>query len=442
MNQTHNPSTTTTGRQQWLTLIAATLGWALDGFDFTLFIFAIPDLNATFDMGAAFTGFILTSTLICSALGGLLFGVLADKYGRAKMLAMTILVYSIASLGSATAQDPIQLLAWRCLLGLGMGGEWATGATLIAETWPPDKKNKALAIMQSGFALGFIASALVSQIVLPLWGWRVLFALGALPALVTFWIRSHVQEPREWLTHKSAKMAEVRKQQVSWFKNFIVSTIFEQLAKLFDPRWRRAFLTGTAMVSCVMFGVWGFFTWLPTFLATPVDAGGAGLSFLKSINWTIALQTGAFFGYLSFGWAADWLGRKKAYAVYVVLTAILAPVYVVMAKSGASLILIGPVIGLFGHGHFSALAPLLSDLFPVEIRATAQSTIYNTGRGISSMAPWLIGSMAQQFGYSIPLLMASIFFILAAILVALLPDPASPIDFTNESVNQLKCQVR
>lgn len=409
-------------RQLWLTLIAATLGWGLDAFDFTLFLFAIPQLNAEFSTGTSFTGFILTSTLICSAIGGLLFGVLADKYGRARMLSATILVYSIASLGSATAQDPMQLLAWRCLLGLGMGGEWATGATLIAETWPAKRKNKALAIMQSGWALGFIASALLSQFVLPDHGWRLLFACGALPALATLWIRSRIPEPDEWLAHRDLTNGNQTGTKSTHLLTFF-ETLWEQLAKLLDPRWRRAFLVGITMVSCVMFGVWGFFTWLPTFLATPVSAGGAGLTFLKSIDWTIALQAGAFVGYVSFGWVADWLGRKKAYATYVLLTAILAPVYVQMAKSGASLIVIGPLIGLFGHGHFSALAPMLSELFPVEVRATAQSTIYNSGRGISSMAPWLIGSMAERYGYSVPLLMASLFFVAAAVLVGLLPRP-------------------
>lgn len=392
-----------------LTLAAATLGWGLDAFDFTLFLFAIPQLHAEFNIGTGFSGLILTCTLICSAAGGLLFGVLADKYGRARMLNVTILIFSLASLGSATAQNEWQLLAWRCLLGLGMGGEWATGATLVAETWPVDKRNKALAVMQSGWALGFIASALLSSHILPQWGWRTLFACGAMPALVTLWIRARINEPDEWLRQPSR-----------------VDSVAGQVARLFDPRWRKTFLTATVMVACVMFGVWGFFTWLPSFLATPVEKGGAGLTFFKSIHWTIALQTGAFAGYISFGWVADWLGRKRTYAIYVVLAAALAPVYVHVARSGGNLLLIGPLTGLFGHGHFSGLAPLLSGLFPVDIRATAQSTIYNTGRGISASAPWLIGAMAERYGFTASLVMASGFFVAAGFAVFLLPDPKDP----------------
>lgn len=405
-----------------LTLAAATLGWGLDAFDFTLFLFAIPQLTETFRFGTGFAGFILTCTLVCSAIGGLVFGVLADKLGRARMLNATIIIYSLASLGSATAQDEWQLLFWRCLLGLGMGGEWATGATLVAETWPVEKRNKALALMQSGWALGFIASALVSQYVLPEWGWRTLFAMGALPALVTFWIRSRVEEPEVWRDHNAKvhharEAAETTEHDLAFFES-----LAGQVKELFDPRWRRAFIVATVMVASVMFGVWGFFTWLPSFLATPVEKGGAGLTFLKSVNWTIALQTGAFLGYISFGWVADWLGRKKAYALYVLMAAALAPVYVSIAKSGGNLMMIGPLTGLFGHGHFSGLAPMLSGLFPVHIRATAQSTIYNTGRGISASAPWLIGAMAERFGFTAPLVTASGFFVIAAFAVFLLPS--------------------
>lgn len=389
-----------------LTLIAATLGWALDAFDFTLFLFAIPQLTASLGFETGFAGLIVTCTLISSAAGGILFGVLADRHGRARMLSVTILVFSLASLGSATSQDGWQLLAWRCLLGLGMGGEWATGATLVAETWPKDKRNKALAWMQSGWAIGFIFSALVSQWILPQWGWRALFAAGALPALATLWIRARVDESAEWSRAVSKSTEEARR---------------ASLRSLLDPRWRRAFITATVMVAFVMCGVWGFFTWIPSFLSSPVEKGGAGLSFLKSVNWIIALQTGAFVGYVSFGWVADWMGRKRAYALYVIMAAILAPFFVHSAKAGASLILLGPLIGLFGHGHFSALAPMLSELFPVEMRATAQSTIYNTGRGVSAAAPWLIGALAEQFGFTAPMLSASAFFLLAGIVVFLLP---------------------
>ena len=397
------------------------MGWALDAFDFTLFLFAIPQLTATFNFGTGFAGFILTCTLICSAFGGLLFGVLADKLGRAKMLTVTILIYSAASLGAATAQDEWQLLVWRCLLGIGMGGEWATGATLVAETWPPERRNKALALMQSGWAIGFIASALLSQYVLPTRGWRILFAFGALPALVTFWIRAKIEEPKEWQIHHARTAMNEPSHDLAFF-----DSLWQQLTALLDPRWRRAFLISTAMVACVMFGVWGFFTWIPSFLATPIEKGGAGLTFLKSVNWTIALQSGAFIGYVSFGWVADFLGRKKAYALYVIMAAILAPIFVHLAKSGANLIWIGPLIGLFGHGHFSALSPMLSDLFPVQIRATAQSTIYNTGRGFSACSPWLIGAMAEHYGFSAPLIAASGFFIAGAILVNFLPLPSNP----------------
>ena len=391
-------------------LIAATLGWALDAFDFTLFLFALPQLQAELHFDKSASGLIVAATLVCSAIGGLLFGALADRYGRARMLAVTILVYSFACLASASSQDFAQLLFWRCVLGLGMGGEWATGATLVVEGLPPERRNRALAMMQSGWALGFILSAVVSQLVLPSLGWRWLFGLGVVPALFTLWIRHGVPESAAWLAHQSQPSSGA-------------ASPWTPLRTLVSAAYRYTFVTATAMVTCVMIGVWGFFTWLPSFLATPVADGGAGLSFFKSTNWIIALQTGAFLGYISFGFVADALGRRRAYAIYVIATAILAPIFVATAQSGQTdwLLLIGPLTGLFGHGHFSALAPMLSELFPVEMRATAQSSIYNLARGISAVSPWAIGALAQRYGFTVPLVVASGFYLLAAVVLRFVP---------------------
>jgi MFS family permease len=303
------------------------------------------------------------------------------------------LIYSVASLGSATAQDEWQLLFWRCLLGLGMGGEWATGATLVAETWPPGRRNKALALMQSGWALGFIASALVSQQILPQWGWRALFAVGALPALCTFWIRSRIDEPDEWKVHHARTALDQPHHDLQFF-----DSLGAQIAALFDMRWRRTLPDRNPHGVLRHVRGLGIFTWLPSFLATPVDKGGAGLSFLKSINWTIALQTGAFVGYVSFGWVADWNGpASRAYATCVILAAVLAPVYVHLAKSGANLMVIGPLIGLVGRrGVSSGLSPMLSATFSGAKIAGGRTTYGRSqvqrGRGISAcarLADWI-----------------------------------------------------
>jgi MFS family permease len=391
-------------------IVAATLGWALDAFDFTLFLFALPELQKELGFDKSYSGLIVAATLICSAVGGVLFGVLADRFGRARMLAVTIVVYSFASLASASSQSGAQLMFWRCILGLGMGGEWATGATLVAESLPPERRNRALALMQSGWALGFILSALAAQSILPTFGWRWLFALGVVPAVCTLWIRHGVPESAVWIASRQQASGPVTPLKV-----------------LLGVKYRRTFLTATAMVSCVMFGVWGFFTWLPSFLGTPKSEGGAGQSIFKSTNWIIALQSGAFVGYVSFGFVADWIGRRRAYVIYVMATAVMAPIFVATAQSAHPewLLLVGPLTGMFGHGHFSALAPMLSELFPVEIRATAQSAIYNLGRGFSAGAPYLIGILAQNFGFTVPLVLASGFFVFAAIILRFIPKPHS-----------------
>ena len=188
---------------QWRTLAAAKLGWMLDAMDFMLYAMAIGQLRTYFGFNDATAGMLGTITLVMSGVGGVLFGYLADRLGRTRALMATIVLFSVASLGAATSQTVLQLLLWRALLGIGMGGEWASGAVLISETWPPEHRNKAISIMQSGWAIGYIAAALMAALILggPASGpeaWRWLFLVGVLPALFTLWIRRYVREPEAW----------------------------------------------------------------------------------------------------------------------------------------------------------------------------------------------------------------------------------------------------
>src|SRR5688572_17435113 len=191
---------------QWRTLAAAKLGWMLDAMDFMLYAMAIGQLRTYFGFNDATAGMLGTVTLVMSGVGGVLFGYLADRFGRTRALMGTILVFSLASLGAATSQSILQLLLWRAVLGIGMGGEWASGAVLISETWPPAHRNKAVSIMQSGWAIGYIAAALMAALILGAPGagpgaWRWLFLVGVLPAFFTLWIRRRVPEPAAWKQH-------------------------------------------------------------------------------------------------------------------------------------------------------------------------------------------------------------------------------------------------
>jgi len=398
--------------EQWRALIAAKLGWMLDAMDFLLYVMAIGRLKAYFEFDDATAGLLGTITLLVSAAGGVLFGAIADRIGRARALIGTILIFSLCSLGAATSQTLIQLLFWRTLLGIGMGGEWASGAVLVSETWPAQHRAKAIGIMQSGWALGYILAAVAAALVLdvlPLGeeAWRWLFALGALPALFTLWVRRRVSEPDVWLEQKTRG-----------------ATRTNPFAVLFGPGlWRRTVLA-TLLTACVQFGYWGLFFWLPSFLAMPVAQGGAGMTLVRSMSWIIPMQIGAYAGYLSFGFLADRLGRRRTFVTFMVVTAVLVPVYGQLGRSPMVLMILGPVLGFAGHGFFSVFGALLAELFPTAVRATGQGLAYNAGRGLGALAPYTIGLLATmpRVGIGSALGVTSAFFLAAALLMLALPD--------------------
>lgn len=398
---------------QWRTLAAAKMGWMLDAMDFLLYVMAIGELQAYFGFDAGTAGLLGTITLVVSALGGLLFGVLADRIGRARALMGTILIFSGASLGAATSQTLLQLVLWRALLGVGMGGEWASGAVLVSETWPPEHRTKAVSIMQSGWALGYILAAGIAALVLDVLdlgpeAWRWLFAVGVLPAFATLWVRRRVKEPEVW-TRRTRELA-----------------VGETFRVLFGPRLRRRTLLAILLTSSVQFAYWGLFFWVPNFLASPVEAGGAGMTLVRTMGWIIPMQLGAYAGYLSFGFIADRLGRRLTCALFLAAAAVLVPVYGSMARSPAVLMVVGPLLGFVGHGYFSMFGAFLAELFPTSVRATGQGLTYNAGRGLGALAPYTIGALATvpRVGIGSALGVTSAFFLAGAILLYVLPDTA------------------
>src|SRR5687768_16036553 len=275
----------TVTREQWRVLLAAKLGWMLDAMDFMLYTMAVGQLRSYFGFGDDTAGMLGTVTLVMSGVGGAIFGYVADRFGRTRALMGTILIFSLASLGAATSQTVLQLLIWRAILGIGMGGEWASGAVLVSETWPAHLRNKAISIMQSGWALGYMAASISAAIVLgaPSLGddaWRWLFVLGVAPAFFTLWIRRYVREPESW----------ARKPKTPGPNPFAV---------IFGPGLIRRTLLIIALGSAVQFANWGLFFWLPTFLARPVEQGGAGMGVVGSLPWIIPVQLGAYAGYLT-----------------------------------------------------------------------------------------------------------------------------------------------
>jgi MFS family permease len=383
-------------------LIAGGLGWMLDAMDVMLYSFVLAYLMTEFGMSKSTGGLLNSLTLIASAIGGLLFGVLADRFGRTRALMASILVYSISSAACGLSRSIPQLAVFRFLLGLGMGGEWSSGAALIAETWRAEHRGRALGLMQSTYAIGEAVAAVTVLLVFPHFGWRAVFFAGVLPALLVFWIYRGVPEPELW-------------------KNRTKGTKSAVLRKLLHRDVLRNGLLATTMNAFSMFGYWGLFTWIPSFLSLPVSKGGRGLSVVLGTTFYLVLSPGKWLGYASFGFFADAFGRRKPYFTYLLVAAILVPLYAVI-RIPFFLLLLGPFVAFFGTGFFSGYAAIASELFPGEIRAAAMGLSYNLGRGLSAAAPFAVGAIASQFGFLPAFLLLAGAFLAAALLALLLPE--------------------
>jgi len=387
---------------QWRTLLAAMLGWMLDAMDVMFYAFALTAIRAEFSLSAAAAGGLASVTLLTSAIGGIAFGVLADRIGRARSLVWSILIYSVFTALTATSHSLAQLVLWRSLVGIGLGGEWAAGSVLVSESWPAEHRGKAIGLMQSGWAIGYIFAALLASAILPRHGWRVLFAIGVAPALLAWWVRRTVPEPEIWRrAERDARLG---------------------FTALFRPPLVRNVAVATTLTSCLLFAYWGLFTWIPAYLASPVTSGGAGMGVVRSTGWIVPMQIGAFFGYVLFGVLADRFGRRPVFLTFVLAAAVLVPVYGQMAAQPAALMALGPLIGFFGHGYFSLFGAMLAELFPSSVRATAQGFCYNFGRAASALAPFIIGALADRHGIGSALALTSAFFVAAGGLILLLPE--------------------
>ena len=393
--------------KQWYALAAGQLGWALDAFDVMLYSFCLTTIMKEWGSSPAAAGFMVTVTLFSSSLGGIVFGAVADRIGRKRSLMLTVLLFSLCSGLSGLAQDLTQLAIARALLGLGMGGEWASGALLVSETWPPRHRGKAVGIMQSGWAIGYILAAIAGALVLPALGWRAMFFLGILPALFTLWIRTKVDEPEIWLKAKADNAAKAK-------SDF-------GFLQIFAPGLLRYTLFSTLTSSLVMFGYWGLFTWMPGFLALPLDQGGAGLGIAKAPVWIIPMMIGAFAGYVSFGFIADRFGRRPTFAAYLVLSAVLVWIFG-NTRDATALMVLGPFIGFFGSGYFSAFGAFISELFPTRARGSAVGFCYNAGRMLSAFAPTVIGALSVRYGLGGALTFLAIAFAGGAASIYLLPE--------------------
>jgi MFS family permease len=404
------------------TLLAASLGWALDAFDAMLYALVLALLMRDLEMSKTTAGLLGTLTLLASGIGGVLFGFLADRIGRKQALMASILTYSICSFASGLATSVTMLAAARFVLGLGMGGEWNTGATLVAETWPAEFRAKAISLVQSSWAIGFAVAALVAGPVAQYFGWRSVFFVGILPALVTLWIRRGVPESALWEQRRSQDQRIAANDSRDNFRSDRATFAANKFSVIFRPPYVKHTFALLLFNFCGMFAWWGLFTWLPPYLSLPVAHGGRGFGTMGTTSLLVVLNLfGMFPGYASFGWVADRLGRRNAFFIYTLTAALLIPFYAA-ARSPLALTVLGILVAFFGTGIFSGSGIMGSEIFPTSVRARALGFTYNGARTMSSVAPLVIGRIGQMKGLSWAFYLCAAGYLLAALMTTQLPE--------------------
>jgi MFS family permease len=385
------------------TLLAAFLGWMLNAFDVMLYSLIITRLMSVFLMNQATAGLLNALTLAASAVGTVLFGSLADRFGRRRMLNYSIITYSVFTFACGLATSVRILAALRFLVGMGMGGEWTCGAALVAETWPTKWRGRAMGIILSGWGVGYALAAVSAGVILTYAGWRWVFFVGILPALLTIWIARKVPEPAIWQSSRGTAVSSAQK-KVLW--------------RAARPR----LLALLTMNTFGMFAWWGLFSWLPAYLALPASQGGRNFQLVGMTSFLIVLNlAGMFPGYLSFGVCADHFGRKRSVIFYLAMAALLVPFFAV-ARAPIAILVAGCVTAFFGTGFFAGSGTLGNELFPTAIRATALGLTYNLARGISAMAPWVIGRLGETHGLAWAFLACGIAYGAAALSAFWVPE--------------------
>jgi len=400
------------------TLLAAAMGWALDAFDAMLYSLVLAMLMRDLGMSKTAAGSLGTLTLLASGIGGLLFGFLADRIGRKPALMASIVTYSVCSFASGLATSIAMLAVARFVLGLGMGGEWNTGATLVAESWPTELRAKAISIVQSSWALGFAAAALVAGPVARYYGWRAVFFVGILPALVTLWIQQRVPESEMWRERNHDLRLPLSESDLSRPRNETSTSI----VTIFQGPYLEHTVTLLLFNFFGLFAWWGLFTWIPPYLSLPVEQGGRGFGVIGMTTLMVVLNLcGMFPGYASFGWVADHIGRRKAFLFYTLAAAALIPLYAA-ARSHGALLVLGTLVAFFGTGIFSGSGIMGSEIFPTAVRARALGFTYNGARTMSCIAPLVIGRVGQAKGLSWAFYLCALGYLLAALMTTQLPE--------------------
>ncbi|HJZ21662.1 MAG TPA: MFS transporter [Bradyrhizobium sp.] len=362
------------------TFWACAAGWALDGMDFQIYPLVIGTIIALWKVDPGLAGLAGTVTLLASAVGGWIGGYLADRFGRVATLQLTILWFSFFSLVCAVVQNFDQLLIARAVLGLGFGGEWAAGAVLMGEAIRPQYRGRAVGSVQSGWAVGW-GVAVLSQAILfsylpPEIAWRWMFAIGALPALLVFYLRRHVREP-EIAAATRARQTAAGEHPALW--------------EVFSGPILKTTILASLMITGCQGGYYAITFWVPRFLTTERH-----LSVVSSTGYLAALIIGSFAGYLVGAWLADRIGRRNLFLIFSLGAIAIVLLYTQLPLTNEVLWLLGFPLGFFASGYFSGVGAFLTELYPTRLRGSGQGFCYNFGRGIGALFPFLVGWLSTS----------------------------------------------
>jgi benzoate transport len=360
-------------------LIASNVGYAMDGFDLIVLSFMLPAVSAALNLTKSEAGSLITWTLIGAVIGGLIVGTLSDKFGRIRVLSWTILLFAAFTGLCALAQGYWDLLFYRTIAGIGLGGEFGIGMALVAEAWPAQKRARASSYVALGWQAGVLAAALVTPLLLPVIGWRGMFLVGLVPAIVAFALRRLLGQPELFV-----QVANRREPRSANPYSYLFA----------GPEATRSTLGIGIMTSVQNFGYYGMMIWLPSYLSTQL-----GFSLTRSALWTAVTILGGAFGMWLFGQLADRMGRKPLFVAFQAGAMIMAFLYP-QIKDPMLLLAAGAATGVFLSGMIGGYGALISESYPTQARATAQNVLFNLGRGIGGFGPLMIGWLATQFSLS------------------------------------------
>ena len=386
------------------TLVATFGGWALDGMDVMVYSFVIPTLIAAWHISKGQAGLLGTAALLISAVGGWLAGLLADRFGRVRVLQITILWFAFFTFLSGFTNSFWQLLMTRGLQGLGFGGEWAVGSVLMGEAIRAQHRGKAVGTVQGGWAVGWGIAAICYTVlfsVLPAaTAWRAMFWIGILPALLVFYIRRNVPEP-EVFSQTRARVGEG-----------------SHFLEIFSPALLKTTFLTALLATGAQGGYYAITTWLPTFLKT-----SRGLSVLNTGGYLFVVIVGSFVGYMVSAWLADRLGRKRTLILFAVCSFLTVTAYTFLPISNGLMLVLGFPLGFFASGSFSPMGAFFTELFPSRLRGSGQGFSYNYGRAIGALFPTSVGYLSARItlGHAISAFAVTAYLVMI-LAVLLLPE--------------------